>query len=299
MKVLKVLGFIVGAVILIVVLAAGGVYWKGGSELKRIVALPTHTFTAPTDSASIARGEHFVRAIGKCGDCHGADFGGFAVLEDSTMGLVYAANLTRGQGGIPADFNDNDWERAIRHGLAKDGRRLLLMPSQEFQHISDEDLGTVIAYLKSVPPVDKERRPHIVRFLPRALGLAGILPLYPYELVAHGEEVVATVPVDTTVAYGGYLAEIGCAGCHGFGFGGGPIPGGPPDWPPPANLTTTGIGHYTYEGFANALRTGKRPDGSAINPFMPIGATARMTDTEIKATWNYLRSLPPKEYGSR
>ena len=299
MKVLKILGFIVLALVALVALTAGGVYWKGGSEIRRIVAFPTHTFSAPTDSVSIAKGEHFVRAIGKCGDCHGADFGGLPVIEDSTLGLVYAANLTRGAGGVPADFSDSDWERAIRHGIAKDGHRLLLMPSQEFQHISDDDLGTVIAYLKSVPPVDKARRPHNVRFLARALGIAGILPLFPHRLVTHGEEVVAAVPVDTTIAYGKYLAEIGCAGCHGFTFGGGPIPGGPPDWPAPANLTTTGIGHYTYDGFANALRTGKRPDGSAINPFMPLGATARMTDTEIKATWNYLRSLPPREFGSR
>lgn len=299
MRVLKILGLIVGAVVVVIVLAAGGVYWKGGSEATKVVALPSHPFTAPTDAASIARGEHFVLAIGKCGECHGADYAGLPVIEDSAMGLVYAANITRGQGGLAADFTDADWERAIRHGLAKDGRRLMIMPSQEFQHISDEDLGAVIAYMKSVAPVDKARRPHELRFLARALTVAGVLPLFPSEIVAHREESVATVPVDTTVAYGKYLAEIGCAGCHGETFGGGPIPGGPPDWPPPANLTTGGIGHYTYDGFANALRTGKRPDGSAINPFMPIRATSLMTDTEIRATWNYLRSIPAREFGTR
>jgi hypothetical protein len=82
-------------------------------------------------------------------------------------------------------------------------------------------------------------------------------------------------------------------------YGGGAIPGGPPDWPAPANLTPTGIGHYTQDGFVSALRTGKRPDGTEINPFMPINATKLMTDVEIVAVYKYLQTLPPKPFGAR
>jgi mono/diheme cytochrome c family protein len=133
----------------------------------------------------------------------------------------------------------------------------------------------------------------------RALYAAGVFPLFPSKLVTHSDGVVATVPVDSTVEYGKYLGDVGCSGCHGVTYGGGAIPGGPPDWPKPANLTPTGIGHYTYEGFHRALHEGVRPDGSAIDPFMPVQATKLMTDVETVAMWKYLRTLEPRAFGSR
>lgn len=299
MKVLKYIGITVGALVALLLVCVAGLYAWSGSEINKKDPLPTHAFTAPTDSASIARGEHFVKALGKCGDCHGADFGGDTLIDDPAVGFIFAANLTRGEGGIAGAYTDADWEHAIRHGLAPDGRRLLVMPANEYQLVSDEDLGTAIAYLKSLPPVNRTRPPTSVGPLARALYLGGVFPLLPAKAVTHSNEVVASVPVDSTVAYGKYLADGGCSGCHGQSYGGGPIPGGPPDWPKPANLTPTGIGHYTQDGFINALRTGKRPDGTEINPFMPINATKLMTDVEIVAVYKYLKTLPAKPYGTR
>lgn len=135
----------------------------------------------------------------------------------------------------------------------------------------------------------------------RALYAGGVLPLFPANAVTHANEVVPAVAVDSSITYGKYLADIGCSGCHGAGYGGGAIPGGPPDWPPPANLTPAGLdaGQYDLAGFTKALREGVRPNGSTINPFMPIHATKLMTDVEIIATYKYLRSLPSKEFGTR
>ncbi len=298
-KVLKYVGMTLGALVLLLVVGVAGLYAWTGSELSKKSALPTHAFAAPTDSASIARGEHLVKAIGKCADCHGQDFGGDTLLNDPAMGFIYASNLTRGAGGIGASYTDADWEHAVRHGLAADGRRLIVMPSNEYQLLSDEDLGMMVAYLKSVAPVDRERPATSVGPLARALYFGGIFPMFPAKAVTHTNEVVPSVPVDSTVAYGKYLADGGCSGCHGATYGGGAIPGGPPDWPKPANLTPTGIGHYTQEGFVNALRTGRRPDGSEINPFMPINATKLMTDVEIVAVYKYLKTVPPKPFGTR
>ncbi len=296
---LKYLAITLVSVVLLIALAAGGVYAWGGREAARVLPLPSHPFTAASDPASVARGEHFVKAIGKCAECHAADFGGAVGIDDPAIGYVWVPNLTRGRGGLPPTYGDLQFERAIRHGLAADGRRLVLMPSNEFQYISDEDLQAVIAYLNTLPPVDRDRVPMRLGPLARGLYFAGVFPLFPNAKVSHGEEAVATVAVDTTATYGKYLADIGCAGCHGETFGGGPIPGTPPDWPPPANLTPTGIGHYTYDTFTRAMREGMKAAGVPINPFMPIQATKQMTDVEIKAVWNYLRSLQPKEYGTR
>lgn len=296
---LKYVGIALGAVLLLVGVGVAGLYAWSGAEIDRRVATPAHAFTAPTDSAAVARGEHVVRAIAKCADCHGQDFGGGIVVDDPAIGLIPAPNLTRGQGGIGGAYTDADWERAVRHGLARDGRRLLIMPSNEYQFLSDEDLGTIVAYLKTVAPVDKQTPAAKVGPVARALYAAGKLPMFPAEAITHGDGTVATVPVDSTVAYGKYLGDVGCSGCHGVTYGGGPIPGGPPDWPAPANLTPTGLANYTVESFSTALRTGVRPDGSAINPFMPIHATKLMTDVEIVAVWKYLQTLDPKPFGTR
>jgi mono/diheme cytochrome c family protein len=298
-RILKYLLYTLGALVLLVLIGVGGVFFSTNRALAATKPLPTHGFTAPSDTASIARGEHLVRAIVKCVDCHGEDLAGTKMLEDPAIGTLWAKNLTRGAGGLPANYDDAAFERAIRHGLRQDGVRLVVMPSEEYQRISDEDLGAIIAFLKARPPVDRETPAPKLGPLARVLYLAGQFPLFGYDKITHAEEVVPAVAVDTTIAYGKYIGDIGCAGCHGAGYGGGKIPGAPPEWPPVANITPTGIGHYTYEGFVTALKTGKRPDGSDINPMMPIQTTKLMTDVELRATWNYLRSLPPKEFGTR
>lgn len=298
-RILKLGAMTLGGAVMMGAVGVVGLYAWSGKELSKTLDTPAHAFTAPDDSASVARGEHVVRALVKCGDCHGQDFGGQILIDDPAIGRIWSPNLTAGAGGAVVGYTDADWERAVRHGTARDGRRLLIMPSNEYQYLSDEDLGTVVAYLRSLPPVDREAPPAKVGPVARALYAAGKFPLFPAVAVTHGADPVATVPVDTTVAYGEYLGAIGCSGCHGATYGGGKMPGTPPDWPAPANLTPGGIGHYSFDDFDRALRTGKRPDGSEINPFMPFGATALMTDVEMRAVFKYLQSIPSRPFGSR
>ena len=298
-RLLKYIGITLGSIVLLLVVGVAGLYAWSGTEIAKREPLPTHPFTAPTDSASVARGEHVTRALTKCGDCHGEDFGGGVVVDDPAIGFIYAPNLTKGRGGIGGQLTDAAFEAAVRHGIGRDGHRILIMPAPEYQNLSDEDLGTIVAFLHRVPPVDRETPPTKVGPLARGLYAVGILPLFPGTAVTHTNEVIASVRIDSTVEYGKYLGSVGCAGCHGATYGGGAIPGGPPEWPKPANLTPTGIGHYTFEGFDRALHEGVRPDGTKIDPFMPVHATKLMTDVEIVAVWKYLRTLPPKEFGSR
>jgi cytochrome c553 len=96
--------------------------------------------------------------------------------------------------------------------------------------------------------------------------------------------------------HGKYVANM-CLGCHGEQLTGGRIPGGPPDWPPAANLTPAkGSGMELYadaEAFARMFRTGHRPDGSAIR-VMPFESLSKMSDTDMRALHLYLRSLPAR-----
>jgi mono/diheme cytochrome c family protein len=166
--------------------------------------------------------------------------------------------------------------------------------------MSDADVGALIAYIRSLPPVDSQLPPSEIRPLGQVLLAAGLLPSFGAEVVDHGGKREAAPPAGLTPEYGRYLAMTGgCVGCHGPGLSGGPIPGVPPDFPPATNISPTGIGGWTDADFFRALREGRRPDGSALNPFMPWMATRQMTDDEIKALLVYLRTVPPRPDGMR
>ena len=94
---------------------------------------------------------------------------------------------------------------------------------------------------------------------------------------------------------------VACTGCHGPEFSGGAIPGVPPTFPAAANLTphATGLGGWSYSEFQIVMRTGARPDGTEVDPFMPWPAYSQMTDTELGALWAYLQAQPAKEVGGR
>jgi mono/diheme cytochrome c family protein len=94
-----------------------------------------------------------------------------------------------------------------------------------------------------------------------------------------------------------------CIGCHGPGLGGGKVPGGPPQWPAAANLTP-GKGsvmpnYPTVAPFRAMLRTGLRPDGSAVNRAMPFESLREMNDTDVDALYLFLKTVPPRDAGTR
>jgi len=128
-------------------------YFKGNALVSRTYDIPAENLVIPTDAASIARGKHFVQAI--CTGCHTTDLSG-QVMIDAPFATIYSANLTPGKGGAGSEFTDADFVRALRHGVDDQGRALVIMPSQEFWNFSDSDVADIVAYLKTVPPVDKE-----------------------------------------------------------------------------------------------------------------------------------------------
>jgi len=292
-RVLKWIGITLGSLLALALVALGALYALSGRKLARrheVAAEPS--LTIPSDSATLARGAHLVHSL-PCGQCHGADLGGNVVADAGLFGLLVGSNLTRGEGGRNPPLSDVEWERAIRHGVRRDSTSLLIMPSEVFHTISDQDVTAIIAYLKQLPAVDREVRPTKLRIVGRiVLGLgqfplaADTTPRTPH---------VAAVDTTTGVAYGRYLATIsGCQGCHGASFSGGP--GFAPADPPVANITPTGIGQYSEADFMRAMREGKRPAGTALSESMPWKYFSQMSDGELRSIFMFLQTLPPKQF---
>jgi mono/diheme cytochrome c family protein len=268
----------------LVALALAGLYLVTSLRFRRTHAIPDSPVRAAADSAALARGRHLVEAIGKCQECHGADFGGRVMMDSPVFARLAAANLTTGRGGI-AGYTDADYERAIRHGVGRNGRTLFFMPAEAFEVMSDDDLAAVIGYLRTLPAVDRENPAPRIGPVARMLYLGGNFPLLPAERVSHQAPPPAPAPADT-VAYGTYLATLGgCRACHGAGLAGTGDPAAP-------DLTRKLAG-WSEADFFRALREGRRPDGTVIDPTkMPWVRSGQMADEEIRAVWGYVRSLP-------
>ena len=331
----KKIGIGVGALLGVVVLAAGGGYvWASSAaetklaetfEVHRVdFPIPFPLTEAELDSLrreravtsggaadplagvdlaalaherAVARGKHLTEAVYACMECHGEDFGGGVMVDDAaTIGRLLGPNLTTGTGSRTVNYTAADWDRIVRHGV-KPNNTGTPMPSKDFFAMSDRELSDLVSYIGSLPPVDKE-------VPPVALGPVGKM------LVATGQfELSATVhptkhnithapsppPALPNANFGKHLAQT-CIGCHGPELAGGKIIGGPPDWPPAANLTPTGLAGWTFEDFRRMLLEGKSKDGRALLP--PMSNMPRfgknMTDVEMQALWAYISTLPPK-----
>ena len=297
-SILKGAGRLVAAMLALAVIGAGVVFAASERKLRKTYDTSVDSVHVPTDSASIARGEHLVRNVIDCTICHGDDLGGAVYSSSPAIGTVAGPNLTRGKGGVPADYKDIDYVRAIRRGVKPDGRSLIVMPSEVFTHLSQEDLGAVLAFLKQAPPVDRDVPKSGFGPVGRALLAAGKMNI----LVAGKTPRLTppeSVPRDTTPAYGKYIADIsGCHGCHGYGLSGGRV-AGPPGLPPASNLTPAGIGTWAEADLVRALREGKSPDGRTLDEFMPWKVFRGMTDAEIHALWLYFKTVPPKPFGNK
>lgn len=300
-RVLKWTGIVVAGIVVLLIAAVAVVYLITNSRFNSTYNSVSDNVSAATDSSAVERGEHIAIVRG-CVGCHGQDLAGAPVIESSPVAMLYATNLTSGQGGRAQLYDeDADWARAIRHGIGPDNHPLKFMPSHEYNVLSDTDLSDLIAYLKSRPPVDRELPETKIGPLGRILYLAGEMPLIPAELIDHEAPRPEPVQPGETKEYGEYLATS-CMGCHGEHFSGGKIPGTPPDFPLVANITPddeTGIGTWTEEDFFRALREGIRPDGRKLDEFMPVRETSQLTDPEIRALYLYVSSLEPRKEGNR
>lgn len=249
---------------------------------------------------AVTRGKHLVEARYVCVECHGRDFGGGTMVDDPLVGTLLGPNLTTGDGSRTVAYTTADWDRIVRHGVKPDGTPAI-MPSEDFVKMSDRELSDIVAYIRSLPPVEKtvpavEYGP-LFTFLMATGQIQFSAEKHHDHQVAH---IVEPPPEAPDAGFGAHLMNV-CTGCHRADLVGGPIVGAPPDWAPAGNITPheQGIAGWTYEDFVKVMRQGVRPDGSAVKlpmaMMVPYGAN--MTDVELQAMWAYLQTVEPKADG--
>lgn len=308
-------------VVVLVVLAGAGYVWASMSASRTLATIhDAHVvdfpIPFPLDAAEVAelgldeqaarqlatdraieRGRHLVSARYPCVECHGANFGGGVMVDAFPLGSLLGPNLTAGEGSRTLDYTAADWDRIVRHGILPDGRPAV-MPSEDFQLMSDQELSDIVSYIRSNPAVANTVPPSTFGPLGKVLLATGEMIPSAIRIASHTTPHLAQPPAAAvSTEFGRHLAGV-CTGCHRDDFSGGPVIGGDPSWPPARNLTPAGeVGTWTYEQFVHALRDGQRPDGTAILPPMNLMASyaQSMTDVELQALWAYIRSVPPAD----
>lgn len=262
-------------------------------KMQRTVSVQVQPVALRNDTASVERGKYLFSSRG-CVDCHGSAGTGRTFVDDG--GLVIAGpNITTGPGGVVAAYQPVDWVRSIRHGVNPQGRPLMIMPSEDYNRFTDDDLASLVAYIRLLPPASGQGA--VVKLPLPVKALYGFGAIHDAAArIDHTLPPQQPVPEGVTLAHGKYVANM-CIGCHGVDLVGGKIPGGPPDWPPASRLTPgegSAMGRYPDAAALIAMfRSGKRPDGTAIQ-VMPFGSLGAMSETDLRALYLYLKALPGK-----
>lgn len=260
-----------------------------------IYDVPLPTIVASTDPTVIARGEHLADSLGKCKQCHGPNLGSGEIVKHGPFGTSRGPNLTAGKNGV--GYTDAELARLIKHGIKRDGRTVLYMPSNETAWWTTDDVVALISYVRTMPAVDGE--PSEVKFgvLAKIFDRLNLVTLDIARRIDHDTQETPPAPAPTP-QYGAYVVRL-CTRCHGDNLSGGPMPGAPPSMAVPSNLTphATGLAAWSYEDFDRLLTVGVRKNGKALDPFMSLGALGKLDEVERRALWSYLRTLPAREFG--
>jgi cytochrome c553 len=275
------LGIATGTLAVIAATAYVVVYVVSERELRRTYPMPTTTSVAlPTDPAALAEGQRLATILGCFKGCHGRQAEGSVFFDEPMIARIVAPNLT----ASVRNYSDAELAVAIRQGLRPDGRSMVVMPSESFVALTDEDLGRIIAFLRSVPPVEGPGRD----LSPGPLGRIGFA-MGEFQTTARlvAESVAPPAARSDNAVHGRYLAQIACAHCHGADLRG----SSNPDFTSP-NLGV--VAAYSSEQFTALLRTGVAIGGRTLGVMSPYARKnlSQLNDSEIAALYEYLHALP-------
>ncbi|MFL6674971.1 MAG: c-type cytochrome [Massilia sp.] len=271
----------------------------GERKMERNIPLSVWPVEVTADAAHIERGRYLYSTRG-CVACHGSSGAGKAVIRDGGM-YVVTPNITRGANSVTTGYRTIDWVRTLRHGVKPNGNPVMMMPSEEYNRLTDDDTASLVAYLQQMPAVAGQRTLIRVPVPIKVLYAFGVIK-DAAEKIDHTLPPANPVEPAITAAHGAYVANA-CIGCHGTHLAGGKIGGAPPTWPAASNLTpgkgSAMVRYPTPEIFLAMMRSGHRPDGSPISPVMPFGSLGQMNDVDLRALHAYLQTVPAREAGKR
>ena len=282
-RLLRWIGRIVAGLVVLGVVAYAVVYVRSEQALAQTYDVPAVSISIPTDPASIAEGRRLARIYGCFGDCHGKQVEGRLMVDDPKIARIVAPNLTT----AVRNYTDSQLAVLIRNGVRPDGRSLIVMPSEAFVDLTDEDLGRVVAFLKASPAVAGPG-PRVALGPLGRIGLATGKFQVTAQLIA--ESVRPPEAKGEEQVRGRYLARTICSGCHGSNLRG----ASNPDFSSPSMEI---VAAYTAEAFTRLMRSGEALGGRTDLPTM--GRYSRehlsmLTDAEIAALYSYLHTL---DYG--
>ena len=102
-----------------------------------------------TDAQTIERGRYLYASRG-CTYCHGAQGTGREFVNDGKGTRIVGPNIT--PAGVVARYQPEDWNSVIRHGVKPNGRPVLVMPSEDYNRFTNEDLNALVPYVRQFPP---------------------------------------------------------------------------------------------------------------------------------------------------
>lgn len=233
-----------------------------------------------TTLADLKHGKRLVQEVLNCAECHGDDLTGGFVVNEFPVGRLVAPNLTT------LSYTTADWVSALHHGVSADGRKLLLMPSDDYATLDQRDLASAIAWLQALEPTGEDLGPS-------ELGPLGqvLVATEEWSYAADRIDHTAAIPQSTSEPRGAYLIRVAsCLTCHGGGPG---MSFGPGDTPS-ANITphADGLAAWSEQDFLTAMTTGRRPDGKALDDSMSWRIFASWPEEDLRAVWGALQALP-------
>jgi hypothetical protein len=306
---------VLSVLVLLVILVLGGITAVGWQVVFGPTARAVTDRTFESTPARLARGQYLM-SVSACFHCHSehdlsvpeypvADGrrGAGWEMPIPELGKVIAPNITSDKATGIGAWTDDEIARAIQEGVSRDGSPLFpIMPYMNFRNLTDEDLASLIVYLRTVPPVSQKRERTKLIF-----PLSILVNVMPSPVPAH-------TPVERTtpVARGEYLVRTvaGCQDCHSAAHNGERIEGldlaGGMHLNDPGrnmaavhslNLTSdpSGIAHYDEALFIQVMKTGHLPT-RMLNHIMPFENFRNFTEDDLKDIFAYLRSVPPVKH---
>jgi cytochrome c553 len=275
-KALRWAGYGLVSLLVLVLVAAAGVWVVSSAKLHASVAAKPEHLAQPTP-VQLADAERQARTLG-CFSCHGEGLRGNKMFDQPNVGTIWAPNLTR----VAAHATDEQLARAIRQGVGVDGRRLFIMPAEVFQHLGDQEVAALIAMIRKLPRGGGETPPNVYGPLGRLGIVMGKFRTAP-ELVAK-YAAQEPRPLGPQFEAGRQLAITKCSGCHGPALEGQEVEPGivSPD------LTIAGA--YDLPAFRKLLRTGVPASGRELKMMSGTARTdlSHLNDSEIAQLHSYL-----------
>jgi hypothetical protein len=267
------------------------------ASMAKVYDVPVPTVVRSSDPTVLARGKHLAESVAPCAasSCHGKDLAGGETVAMGPVATLLGPNVTQ----IVLAYSDGELARLIHDGIKKDGRSVAFMPVQDYAWLPEDDVAAIVSYVRTLPVVDRASGFTVIKTIGKVLDRRNQIVFDVARRIDHRSG-VRSRGATPTVEYGQFLA-MGCQGCHGEHFSGGPLPGAPSSMAIPLNLTPheTGLKEWSFADFNTLLDEGVRKNGKRLDPLMPYAAFGKFDDVERRALWAFLRSVPAVPFGNR